>query len=274
MTAPVISSADWMRTRTALRTIGQAQLQPGGCPAELKADGSWVTAVDLAVQQAIRQSLNALFPHIGFLGEEMSAAEQAAAWQAGVAGESLLWVVDPLDGTSNFRSGFPVFSLTLALFERGRVVAGLVYDPLRDEMFHAQIGHGAFLNDTRLSTESLPKTPLNQCLAIVDFKRLPNSLAARLATEPPFASQRSIGSVALDWCWLAAGRVQVYLHGKQSLWDYAAGQLIAFEAGAASATRDGTVDRPGAPLALTPRSAVAAISPALLTDWLAATRDN
>ena len=272
MTMPPISNDDWQKTRAALRAIGQAHLKPGGSPAELKADGSWVTAVDLAVQQAIRTWLDAAFPAIGFLGEEMSAAEQSAAWQACLAGESLLWVVDPLDGTSNFRSGFPVFSLTLALFDRGRVVAGLVYDPLRDELFHARSGAGAFMNEDRLDATAHAGAPLNRSLAIVDFKRLPKPLAARLATEPPFGSQRSIGSVALDWCWLAAGRVQVYVHGKQSLWDYAAGQLIAFEAGACTAMLDGTLDQPGAPLALAPRSALAAVSAPLLHDWIEATR--
>ena len=129
-----------------------------------------------------------------------------------------------------------------------------------------------FMNEDRLDATAHAGAPLNRSLAIVDFKRLPKPLAARLATEPPFGSQRSIGSVALDWCWLAAGRVQVYVHGKQSLWDYAAGQLIAFEAGACTAMLDGTLDQPGAPLALAPRSALAAVSAPLLHDWIEATR--
>ena len=271
-TTPSLTAADWSRTRAAMRNIGQTQLKPGGSRAELKADGSWVTAVDLAVQQAMREWLGSAFPRIGFLGEEMSAEEQAAAWQTCVAGDALLWVVDPLDGTSNFRAGFPVFSLTLALFAQGRVIAGLVFDPLRDELFHAQLGQGAYLNDTLLNTAQHPELPLSRCLAAVDFKRLPKPLAARLAAEPPFASQRSIGSVALDWCWLATGRVQVYLHGKQSLWDYAAGQLIAYEAGARSATLAGEPDAPDAAATLTPRSALAALSAPLLDEWRAATR--
>ncbi|WP_407275935.1 inositol monophosphatase family protein [Halothiobacillus sp. DCM-1] len=272
MITSVLTPADWQQTRAAMRDIGQTHLKPGGSSAELKADGSWVTAVDLAVQHAMRAWLARAFPDIGFLGEEMTPEAQAAAWQDCIAGNRGLWVVDPLDGTSNFRAGFPVFSLTLALFARGRVIAGLVYDPLRDELFHAQAGQGAFLNDTRLTTAHLPEIPLSRCLAAVDFKRLPKSLAAGLAAEPPFGSQRSIGSVALDWCWLAAGRVQVYLHGKQSLWDYAAGQLIAFEAGAVSALLSGANDTPGAILDLAPRSALAAVSPELLDAWRDATR--
>jgi myo-inositol-1(or 4)-monophosphatase len=89
-------------------------------------------------------------------------------------------------------------------------------------------------------------------------------LAQRIARQPPYASQRSFGSVALDWAWLAAGRGQVYLHGKQKLWDYAAGWLILSEAGGVSSTLDG---QRGFRASLTPRSALAASSPALFDDW-------
>ena len=76
-------------------------------------------------------------------------------------------------------------------------------------------------------------------MAIVDFKRLPNELAIKLVSNSPYRSQRSFGSVALDWCWLAIGRGHIYLHGKQMLWDYAAGLLIAEESGCVSCTMDG-----------------------------------
>ena len=76
-------------------------------------------------------------------------------------------------------------------------------------------------------------------MAIVDFKRLANELSVKLVTQAPYRSQRSLGSVALDWCWLAMGRCHIYLHGKQMLWDYAAGLLIAEESGCVSCTMDG-----------------------------------
>lgn len=271
-TAPTpapITNEQWQATQAAMRAIAQSHMQRQASMVEIKADGSWVTEVDLAVQTAVQQHLAEQFPKIGFLGEEMSIPAQEQAWARCLAGEQRLWVVDPLDGTSNFRAGFPVFSLTLALLERGRVVAGMVYDPVRDELFHARRGAGAYLNHHALNLSTQPDLPLARCLATVDFKRLPKPLACRLASEAPFGSQRSIGSVALDWCWLAAGRIQVYVHGKQKPWDYAAGQLIAFEAGAASAHLDGLRDAPDQPLHLAPRSAVAAISENLMAQWLA-----
>lgn len=268
-----ITPAQWQSTQAALRGIAQRHMLSHAADVTIKADGSWVTAVDFAVQAEVQQYLAEHFPAIGFLGEEMSAAEQEAAWARCLSGEQHLWVVDPLDGTSNFRAGFPVFSVTLALLARGRVVAGLVYDPVRDELFHALRGAGAYLNLERLDLSSQPDLPLARCLATVDFKRLPKPLACRLASEAPYGSQRSIGSVALDWCWLAAGRIQVYVHGKQKPWDYAAGQLIAFEAGAASAQLDGCRDTPDSTLQLPARSAVAAVSEPLMQQWLAALRD-
>lgn len=261
-------AADWPRIREAMRQIARQHMNTAATEVETKADGSWVTATDRAVQAAVQRWLAERFPIIGFLGEEMSEEEQNAAWARCLAGKQTLWVVDPLDGTSNFQAGFPVFSLTLALLVRGRIIAGLVYDPVRDELFHARRGAGAFLNETRLDVRARPELPLARCLAIVDFKRLDKSLACRLACNAPFASQRSIGSVALDWCWIAAGRVQVYAHGKQKPWDYAAGQLIALEAGAVSASLDGHPDTLDDELSLTPRSAVASISPSLMDEWL------
>jgi len=261
-------ATDWPQTREAMRQIARQHMNTAATAVETKADGSWVTAVDHAVQAAVQHWLASRFPAIGFLGEEMTEDEQNTAWAQCLAGKQALWVVDPLDGTSNFRAGFPVYSLTLTLLQRGRVIAGLVYDPTRDELFHAWRGAGAYLNDTPLDVRPLPDLPLARCLATVDFKRLSKPLACRLATESPYASQRSIGSVALDWCWIAAGRVQVYVHGKQKPWDYAAGQLIALEAGGASAALDGRRDALDDVLELKPRSAVAAVSETLIDEWL------
>lgn len=274
MAAFALNDTDWQMIRQQMRAIAREQMQAGASAVETKADGSWVTAVDHAVQAAVQSWLATQFPTVGFLGEEMTETEQAAAWADCLSGTRSLWVVDPLDGTSNFRAGFPVYSLTLALLKQGRVEAGLVYDPVRDELFHARRRAGAFVNDTRLDVRPLPDIPLARCLAIVDFKRLPKALACRLACEAPFGSQRSIGSVALDWCWLAAGRVQVYLHGKQKPWDYAAGQLIALEAGAVSATLQGPRDEADDVLILAPRSAVAAVSPTLMDAWQAALQED
>jgi len=251
-----------------LRTAAGKHLSLDGMQAaDRKDDGSWVTDTDHAMQADLRAGLAERFPEHGFLGEEMSVAEQEEAWRECLDGRPT-WVVDPLDGTSNFRVGFPVFSVTVALLVGGKTVFGVVYDPCRDERFHATRGEGAWRDDTRLSLADSDPQPLDSSLAAVDFKRLPAGIATRLACEPPYASQRSIGSVALDWCWVAAGRVQVYVHGKQKLWDYAAGQLILQEAGGASGQLGGEIDYPDQPLEPLPRSAVAATHMSLLEEWM------
>ncbi len=229
-----------------------------------KADGSLITEADLAMQQRIRDELQRRWPERHLLGEEMPASEQQRLLREGEAG---VWCLDPLDGTRNFASGFPVFSVSLALIIGGDVVLGLVLDPVRDECFTAAKGEGAWLDGAPLTLAG-QDGELAGTLAIADLKRLPKPMACRLATEPPFASQRSIGSVALDWCWLAAGRVQLYVHGKQNLWDYAAGRLVFDEAGGHHGTLEG---RAAGPADLAPRSAVGAVGAEryrLWQEWL------
>lgn len=228
--------------------------------AALKADGSVVTEADLALQHALTAELAARWPQIPLLGEEMEGAEQQRLLQQAGHG---LWCLDPLDGTSNFAAGIPYFSVALALIRDGQVELGLVYDPVRDECFSAARGQGAWLNDEPLQPRSFG-LPLQRCVAMVDFKRLAAALKQRLVLETPFASQRNFGSSALDWCMLAAGRGHLYLHGKQNLWDYAAGSLILHEAGGRAVTLEG---EPVLRVELAPRSVVAALDPTLFEAW-------
>ncbi len=226
-----------------------------------KADGSFITAADLAAQHRIEAELKQHWPDIALLGEEMDEAEQNNL----IAAQSQpLWILDPLDGTSNFAAGLPFFSTSLALLYQGEIVLGVVYDPSRDECFSARKGSGAWFNGEALG-QHRPQGPLKKGTALVDFKRLPAELATRLVTKMPYSSQRSHGSVALDWCWIAAGRCHVYLHGKQKLWDYAAGYLIFNETGGHACTLTGEqVYRP----TLEPRSAVASLDQALFQEWI------
>ncbi|MFP4611447.1 MAG: inositol monophosphatase family protein [Thiohalophilus sp.] len=226
----------------------------------IKADGSFLTEADLAVQNRIADELKAHWPDTLFLGEEMPASEQQTLLQSGKP----IWILDPLDGTSNYASGIPVYSVSLALIEQGELKVGLVYDPERDECFSAVKGQGAWLNDERLGPIDTG-LGLKQCTGLIDFKRLSPELATRLAVEIPYASQRSFGSVALDWCWIAIGRSHVYLHGKQNLWDYAAGHLILAEAGGQSCTLEGEAVFNNS---LQPRSAVAALDEKLFRVWV------
>jgi len=224
-----------------------------------KSDGSIVTEADLAMQGRLARELVALFPEYPLLGEEMTEDEQQSLIESGDQG---LWCLDPLDGTSNFAAGLPFFGVSLALLKARRPVLGLVYDPVRDECFMACVGQGAWLNGEPLRCRPAG-LPLAGCLAVVDFKRIPRHAQA-LAARPPYSSQRSFGSVVLEWCWLAANRYHVYLHGRQKPWDYAAGVLVLAEAGGLAETLDG---EPVVADTLEPRSVVAACDPALMEDW-------
>ncbi len=227
-----------------------------------KSDGSVVTEADLAMQERLRDMLAREWPQYALLGEEMTPEEQRRLLAGGAAG---VWCLDPLDGTSNYAAGVPFFSVSLALLVNGEPHLGLVYDPLRRECFWAQRGQGAWLDEQRLRPRAAGVN-LRQSIGLIDYKRLDAALARRLAETPPYASQRSFGSVALDWCWIAAGRGHVYLHGKQKIWDYAAGWLILAEAGGRSMTLDGEqvfhAD-------IAPRSAVAALDADLYAEWTA-----
>ncbi|MGB5741484.1 MAG: inositol monophosphatase family protein [Sedimenticolaceae bacterium] len=230
---------------------------------DTKADGTLVTAADLALQQRLQDELATHWPNYALLGEEMRTAQQEGLLAEPGRG---LWCLDPLDGTSNFAAGIPFFAVSLALLVDGKVQAGVVYDPVREECFCALRGQGAWLNERSLITAARPST-LHEAMAIVDLKRLPERLIMAIARRSPFRSQRSFGSVALDWCWLARGRCHLYLHGGQKLWDYAAGRLVLEESGGAGGV---LADYSGdwlAELSLGPRIAMAASHSALLKQW-------
>ncbi|MDB2705532.1 inositol monophosphatase family protein [Pseudomonadota bacterium] len=224
-----------------------------------KPDGSVVTEADLLMQNRIESELKQHYPDIALLGEEMTSEQQKSL----LASDKLLWCLDPIDGTSNFAAGMPYFSVSLALISEGESVLGLVYDPIRDECFSAQLGQGAYLNDQKLVSKQSGLS-LKKSIALIDFKRLPPPLATQLAINMPYASQRSLGSIALELCWIAAGRGHIYLHAKQHLWDYAAAQLILNEAGAYSCSLEGVNLQCSN---LEPQSTIAALDHALFTQW-------
>ncbi|MDQ7016264.1 MAG: inositol monophosphatase family protein [Gammaproteobacteria bacterium] len=248
---------------TLLRDAAATELMPRfrHMERQFKTDGSIVTEADHACQEKLTRALQQQWPEIALLGEEMSKTQQQSVMDNSQNG---LWVLDPLDGTSNFAAGIPCFSISLALLIDHQVQLGLIYDPIRKECFSAIAGEGAWLNGEPLNATEQTLLPLNQCMAQIDFKRLPQSLAAQMASHPPYSSQRSFGSGALDWCWLAAGRVQVYLHGKQKLWDYSAGQLILTEAGGQSCTLEGEAVFHNS---LTPRSVIGASHTGYFDVW-------
>ncbi|HEU0234647.1 MAG TPA: inositol monophosphatase family protein [Gallionella sp.] len=212
----------------AVRLVAAEEIMPRYLKVahQRKSDGSLCTEADVAAQTALTKKLQAIL-NVPVLGEEMSAAEQHAIWQSGHDG---LWCIDPIDGTSNFVRGLPYFAVSVALLRKGKSLLGVVYDPVADEVFAAESGKGAFLNGEMLVKREAAGS-LQQALANVDLKRLGARLVTQLASHPPYSSQRNFGASALDWCYTAAGRYDVYLHGGQKLWDYAAGTLVLWEAG-------------------------------------------
>lgn len=225
---------EWIKD--LVRQTAREILLPGFATVQrsYKPDGSVVSEADLEMQRRLQKRLAEEYPDIGLLGEEMTEAEQARV----ISAEAPYWCLDPLDGSNNFTSGIPYFSVSLALVYQGKVRLGIVYDPVRDEMFSASENGGCHLNDELLQLHDSGLS-LKQSIAIIDFKRLSLELARRLVTEVPYSSQRSFGSVALDWCWLAKGRGHLYLHGRSNIWDYVAGHYIFSRAGGYSCTLEG-----------------------------------
>lgn len=227
---------------------------------ESKADGTVLTEADIAAQQALVERLRRLRPRPVIGEEEMDEAEQRRLWDEGGEG---LWVVDPLDGTTNFVAGLPLFAISVAYFVAGRAVVGVVYNPVTREMFSASQHGGVTMNGLTLPLRP-PAVSLAECVAGVDFKRIPKKLGDDLATCPPYYSQRNFGCSTLEWAYVAAGRLDLLLHGGQRLWDYAAGRLILEEAGGRMCTLtqdDFDADD------LWKRSVIAASAPALFADW-------
>lgn len=253
---------------TVVKEVAQQVIMPRYLQVDrqLKSDGSFFTEADVAAQNALLHALQKIYPAAA-MGEEMSKEEQEEQW---IKGQTGLWSIDPIDGTSNFLNGLPYFAISVALMEQGRSVLGVIYNPVADEMFYATKGGGAFLNGIALPIKRYVPT-LSSAMANVDLKRLDRKFAARVAAYPPFASQRNYGACALEWCYTAAGYFDLYLHGGQKPWDYAAGSLILEEAGGKMCGFDQDDYWAGSPWQ---RSVIAALDPGLFTQWRDWVREN
>jgi myo-inositol-1(or 4)-monophosphatase len=227
-----------------------------------------VTEMDRASEDLIRSLLMTARPHDRFLGEEEGEEEGE------VTGSSLggvRWIVDPLDGTTNYLYGFPAWSVSIAAEIDGTVSAAVVYDPARDELFRAVKGEGATAGGQRVRGSTADS--LSTALVATGFAYDPGQRAeqARWAAYvlPRVRDIRRAGSAALDLCWVAAGRVDAYYEQGTRVWDWAAGTLVAAEAGAWVGGFDGGPPGP---------DGVVAAAPALATPLLdllgAARRDG
>ncbi|MFN7732593.1 MAG: inositol monophosphatase family protein [Pirellula sp.] len=205
-----------------------------------KGQNDLVTDADLAAQSAIAKVLLGAYPDHGFLGEEDATASNHPPLDP-QSPKEWLWVVDPLDGTTNFAHGMHNFATSIALTYRRKPVLGAVYDPMADEMYTAIAGQGAWLNGERLSSSGCAQ--LNQALIAASLPpRLnPDSLEIQQFIRVMLESQsiRRLGSAALNLCYVAAGRLDGYWGGNLQAWDIAAGSLIVMESGAHLCRHDG-----------------------------------
>lgn len=192
---------------------------------EAKGRADLVTDIDRASEQLIVSAIRAAFPDHAIMAEEGSGDARAGTFT---------WLVDPLDGTTNYAHGYPVSSVSIALVHNGQPALGVVYDPWRDELFTAERGGGAFCNGRRLRVSATP----NLAVALLStgfpydrFERPDNNLAefARLVLR--IQGVRRSGSAALDLCYVAAGRSDGHWELGLHAWDVAAGALLVTEAG-------------------------------------------
>ena len=191
-----------------------------------KGPGDFVSRADKAAEALIREDLMAARPSYGFLGEEGSE----------VAGEdpTRRWIVDPLDGTTNFLHGLPHWAVSIALEHKGQIVAGVIYDPVKDEMFYAEKGSGAWLNESRLRVSARHRLIESVFATGVPFggrPDLPETLQDLARLMPTCAGVRRFGAAALDLAYVAAGRYDGFWERGLNAWDIAAGIVIVREAG-------------------------------------------
>lgn len=191
-----------------------------------KGPGDFVTRADRRAEETIRAALMEARPSYGFLGEEGGSTEGKDPTRR--------WIVDPLDGTTNFLHGLPHWAVSIGLEHKGAIIAGVIYDPVKDELFHAEKGQGAWLNGSRIRvsgrrrmTEALFATGV----PFANMPTLPAILSDLARLMPECAGVRRLGAAALDMAYVAAGRYEGYWEREVQPWDIAAGMIIVAEAG-------------------------------------------
>lgn len=192
-----------------------------------KGPADFVSAADLKAEKVLREELSHARPEYGFLMEESGTI-------AGQDAAERRWIVDPLDGTSNFLHGLPHFAISIALEERGELVAGVVFDPSKDELFYAERGAGAYLNDRRIRVSSRSRLDDALIATGIPFKGHGDTaqfVAELNAISGAVAGVRRWGTASLDLAYVAAGRYDGYWERDLSSWDIAAGIVLVREAG-------------------------------------------
>jgi len=203
----------------------------------LKGPANFVSAADRRAEETLYAELSKARPGYGFLGEENGPREGAD--------KTHRWIVDPLDGTTNFLHGIPQFAISIALERDGAVVAGLIYNPAIDEMFIAEKGKGAFLNEQRIRVagrKRLADSVIACGLPHIGRGDLVMAQKETGAMQAQVAGLRRFGAAALDLAWVAAGRLDGYWERDLKPWDMAAGLILVREAGGYVSDCDGGDD--------------------------------
>jgi len=217
--------------RSLKRDLGEVE----NLQVSVKGPRNFVTAADRRAEEIVYEELAKARPDYGFLGEE-------GGLRPG-ADKSHRWIVDPLDGTTNFMHGMPHFAVSIALERNGAIVAGVTYNPASEELYVAERGKGAFLNDQRIRVAAR-RTLEDAVVAcgLPHYGRGDLVLAREeiAAAQQHFAGLRRFGAATLDLAWVAAGRFDAYWERDMSPWDLAAGILLVREAGGFASDLDGT----------------------------------
>ena len=236
----------------AARTAGSVIIRQAdrvdGLKIDTKGTNDFVTAVDRQAESLIIDIITKAYPRHGILAEESGEK----------SGDDFVWVIDPLDGTTNFLHGFPQYAVSIAVKHKGRTEHGVVFDPLRQELFTASRGAGAQMNDRRIRVSN--RTHLKSALLGTGFpfgsmSRIDNYLAIFKDLSAPTAGIRRAGAAALDLAYVAAGRLDGFWEFGLKEWDFSAGALLVREAGGLVSAPDGTDSwqRSGDLVAGTPR---------------------
>ncbi len=208
--------------RSLVRDFGEVE----NLQVSRKGPGDFVSAADRKAEDIIKAELTKARPQYGLVMEESGEIE-------GTDGQHR-WHVDPLDGTTNFLHGIPIFAISIALERQGQIVAGVIYNPVMDELYTAERGRGAFLNDRRLRVAGrteLPEMALGTGLPFIGKGDHGRALKELRYIMPEVAAIRRCGAAALDLAWTASGRLDGYWEHGLNSWDIAAGILMVREAG-------------------------------------------
>jgi myo-inositol-1(or 4)-monophosphatase len=214
--------------RRAATIINRASFDLDQVRVTRKGPNDFVSEVDQAAEQAIIEVLQQAYPDHGFIAEESGISKAAESNAENV------WIIDPLDGTTNFIHGFPQYAVSIALRQRGQITQAVIYDPNRNELFTASKGDGAFMNNKRIRVakrDKLADALIGTGFPYSDLSGLDEYVKMfKLMTEKS-AGLRRPGSAALDLAYVAAGRLDGFFEKKLKPWDMAAGVLLVSEAG-------------------------------------------